>query len=86
MSCTKYFQYLDKHSGRDPDHLFFYETLKKEIVEVNATNVIFYMLDVDIATHAISVFDWYMSNFKLKEMLPRGDWSALKLVSKRKRN
>jgi hypothetical protein len=83
MHPSQYSQYLDKHYGRDDDPLFCLpppgELAGGDVIDV--TEVVLYMLDVDIPKQLNSLNKWYNDNFKMREVLPGGDLCLMHLVS-----
>ena len=95
MSIEDFFVYLDKHNRIDPDNIFSYYRLidddnpigekrqrpkVKEMVIVNATEVIFYMIDVDMSVYMPKFNAEYLGKFQLPEILPAGELCLMSSV------
>jgi hypothetical protein len=84
MRPSDYFTYLDKHYGRNTDPMFTLQKKTDEViltVTLDATNVVLYMIDVDMPAKLPALHSWYREQFKLKEVLPGGDWCVMHWVS-----
>jgi hypothetical protein len=84
MKPSGYFTYLDKHYGRESDPWFSIQHKHKygeELLTLDATQVVVYMIDVDMPDKLPIFNSWYKEHFKLKEALPGGDWCVMHWVS-----
>ena len=82
MRPSDFVKYLSIMQSNNPERPFSYENENGEEVSfTKANSVIFYMLDVDISRHLPSLSTGLNSNFKLKEMIPSGEWCCHNCVS-----
>ena len=79
MKVTDYVHYLTILMGPEPStHPFAYEAMDGTLVELEkSTDSIFYMLDVSLSVHLSGLLSELKSNFKMKEILPGGEWCML---------
>lgn len=82
MHPTEYFKFLDKHYGRDTDQSFAYKDNKEgSLLTIDdSSEVVFYMIDIEMPTKLKQLDTWYKESFKLKEILPGGDWCVMNPV------
>lgn len=83
MKVRDYVRYLNILRGENPNVNFSYVNDKgKEVRFKKATDVVFYMLDVDMTEHLLNVNAAFKSEFKLKEILPGGRWCMTNQIAK----
>ena len=81
MKVKEYVRYLNTLMGESPTSPFsFQEEDGQEVRFDKATDVVFYMLDVDMTNHLLKIDEGFQSEFKLKEILPGGKWCMLNSV------
>ena len=69
--------------GELPTSPFSYQSEDGQEVNFDsATDVIFYMLDVDMTKHLLTMNATFEKEFKLKEIQPGGSWCMLNSVSR----
>ena len=81
MKVKDYVRYLNTLMGENPDHLFSYVNDKgREIKFKKATDVVLYMLDIDMTHNLLNLNAAFNSEFKMKEILPGGKWCMLNQI------
>ena len=80
LSPKAYFEYLHKHFGCVNDTQFSYKR-GDVLEEIDATQVVFYMIDIEMKTLCPELYRWFQNHFKIKEMLPYGSFCAMNSVS-----
>ena len=81
MRVKDYVDYMQTLMGENPDLPFTY--VDENGVEVSfqkATDVVFYMLDVDMPLHLLRINAAFKSEFKMKEILTGGGWCMTNLI------
>ena len=82
MKVSDYCKYLDIIEGKGRWKSFTYVDADGETVVIqDATKVVFYMLDVDMADHMHILDGVFKARFKMKETLPGGAWCMMHHVS-----
>jgi hypothetical protein len=84
MRMDQYCEYLNIYMGvaATEGKKFSYTDSKGVVTTIeDATKVVFYLIDLDMTTHMRNLDIWYHQKFKIKEMLPAGDWCAMNQVS-----
>ena len=82
MTVTDYVRYLELFYGDNNDEPFSYTNENGTTISIsNVKDVVFYLLDVDMS-QKLSHFDQdFKEAFKMKEILPGGEWCLLNYVS-----
>ena len=81
MKVKEYVRYLNTLMGEYPTSPFSFQKEDGQEVQLDkATDVVFYMLDVDMTNHLLKIDEGFQSEFKLKEILPGGKWCMLNSV------
>ena len=84
MAVSDYVEYIRILTGDHPDKPFSYKDQDGHIITVEKTSdVVFYMLDIFMPRLFTSFNNEFESNFKMKELLPGGEWCMLNPVSQR---
>ena len=82
MKVSDYVDYCNIIQGERPDQPFSYQDVLGERQSFDkATDVVFFMLDVYLPRHFQALNNEMKLDFKMKEILPGGDWCMLNAVS-----
>jgi len=85
MKVKDYVRHLNILMGESPTSPFSYKSEDGQEVKFdNATDVVFYMLDVDMTKHLTTMNATFEKDFKLKEIQPGGSWCMTNSVSRTK--
>ena len=82
MKMSDYVDYLTIRTTNAEDRTFTYENADGTIETIDdATSVVFYLLDLDLAQYFGSFDKRFKKKHKMKEILPAGSWCMLTHVS-----
>ena len=82
MKMSDYVDYLTIRTTNAEDRSFTYENADGTIETIDdATSVVFYLLDLDLAQYFGSFDKRFKKKHKMKEILPAGSWCMLTHVS-----
>jgi glutamyl-tRNA reductase len=96
MSIEQFFEYLDCRKAAmakdnsdaddaDTKLVISSTTAGQPVVELDVVKDVLYMIDLDMPKFLPRTFDDFVSNFKMKEILPGGKWCMMNAVSERLR-
>ena len=82
MAVSDYVEYIRILTGDHPDQSFSYKDQDGRSITVEKTSdVVFYMLDIFMPRLFTTFNNEFEQNFKMKELLPGGEWCMLNPVS-----
>ena len=82
LKVKDYVRYLTTWMGESPSSPFSYKDENGlEVKFDSATDVVFYMLDVDMTEYLTKINSSFETEFKMKEILPGGAWCMVNSVS-----
>lgn len=91
MSIEQFFEYLDCRKAAmladdaDTKLVISSTTAGQPVVELDVVKDVLYMIDLDMPKFLPRAFADFVSNFKMKEILPGGKWCMMNAVSERLR-
>lgn len=87
MLVSEFLRYLERREeaqskGGDPLSFTYKDVKTGESYTIpNVLEVVFYMIDVDMAAHLHPLLEDYLKGFKMSEILQGGEWCMLNAVS-----
>jgi hypothetical protein len=84
MRIEQYFNYLERREAAldgAADSYLVISTPGQPVLELDVVKDVLYMIDLDMPKFLPRTFDDFVSNFKMKEILPGGKWCMMNAVS-----